>query len=239
MYFFGTFGFFVCIAWGLRRSRLTTRLNPQQGVGPTPLDPLLPYPATLRCYALSLKAPWPLTLPQLSPKPCEDAYVRCAFLRVACPKQCQEAYAPCAFLRGAWTKLRQEAYAPCAFHAALSCEAPNAANVDGRTWVGCGCCGASWLPAAACMTGTGTAGLGGAGAGDFVTANGGLVAGGPDLRPASHCASPAGFSGSVMVARRAFFTRSNNRAQTIFLCAALLITGHCITGIRNNCSARR
>ena len=47
--------------WGLRPSRLATRLNPQQGVGPTPLDPLLPYPATPRCYALSLKAPWPLT----------------------------------------------------------------------------------------------------------------------------------------------------------------------------------
>ena len=48
-------------ARGLRPSRLATRLDPQQGVGPTPLDPLPPYPATPRCYALSLKAPWPLT----------------------------------------------------------------------------------------------------------------------------------------------------------------------------------
>ena len=173
----------------------------------------------LRPLAQSALAPHTLSLkllPQLGPKPCEDAYVRCAFLRVACPKQCQEAYAPCAFLRGAWTNLRQEAYAPCAFHAALSCEAPNAANVDGRTWAGCGCGGAPWLPAAAPMTGIGTAGIGGAGAGDVVTANGGLVAGGPDLRPASHCVIPAGFSGSLMVTRRAFFTRSNNRAQTMF-----------------------
>ena len=178
----------------------------------------------LRPLAQSALAPHTLSLkllPQLSPKPCEDAYVRCAFLRVACPKQCQEAYAPCAFLRGAWTKLRQEAYAPCAFYAALSCEAPNAANVDGRTWAGCGCGGAPWLPAAAPMTGIGTAGIGGAGAGDVVTANGGLVAGGPDPSPASHCVIPAGFSGSLMVTRRAFFTRSNNRAQTVFLCAGL------------------
>ena len=199
-------------------------------MGPTPLAHrawgLRPSRTGRGAYAprtLSLKL-----LPQLGPKPCEDAYVRCAFLRVAWTK-----------LRGAWTKLRQEAYALCAFHAALSCKAPNAWNVFVLPWAGSGSGGAPWLPAAAPMTGIGTAGIRGAGAGDVVSANGGLVAGGPDLHPASHCASPAGFSGSVMVARRAFFTRSNNRAQTIFLCAALLITGHCITGIRNNCSARR
>ena len=55
-----------------------------------------------------------------------------------------------------------------------------------------------------------------------MTGNGGLVVGAPDFRPASHCVIPAGFSGSLMFTKRAFFTRSNNLVQTVFLCAALL-----------------
>ena len=55
-----------------------------------------------------------------------------------------------------------------------------------------------------------------------MTGNGGLVVGVPDFRPASHCVIPTGFSGSLMFTKRAFFTRSNNLVQTVFLCAALL-----------------
>ena len=79
-------------------------------------------PPMLRPLAKSAFAPHTLSLkrvPQLGPKPREEAYAPGAFLRSACPK------------------LVEEAYAPCAFHEALSCEAPNAANVDGRTWAGC------------------------------------------------------------------------------------------------------
>ena len=161
-------------------------------VGPTPLTPRDTSKPTKCRGAYTPRPPTPLAQSALAPQTLSQK-----LLPQLGPKQCQEAYA-----------------------AGLRCEAPNAAKVAGRTWTGLGCAG---LATAAPMTGIGTSCFGGSVAEGFGGAGaGGLAAGGPDLCAASHCVIPVGLSGSLMVTRRAFFTRSNNRAQTTCLCAALL-----------------